>query len=163
MDIEKDWNQIKRVLQDGIKSSGYYAIASTNPDGSPHVTPIASLILYEPGHGVYADKYSTTLSRNIARNSRVCVMAVNSGRGFWLKSLIWGKFQKHPGIRLTGTAGKKRLGTEKEIQNWLKRVKVFRRFKGYDLLWRHMKHVRDIHFDGVIVLSAGKMSEELEG
>jgi len=38
----------------------------------------------------------------------------------------------------------------------------FRRFKGYDLLWRHMKYVRDIHFDDIALLSAGKMSAGLD-
>ena len=160
MDIEKEWDQIKRIFRDGAKSSMYFAIASTNPDGSPHVTPIGSLILYGPGYGVYADEYPAILSRNIAHNPRVCVLAVNSGKGFWLKSLIRGKFSRHPGLRLTGIAGKKRPGTQQEIQNWLNRVKVFRRFKGYDLLWRHMKYVRDIHFDGVELLSLGKMGAE---
>jgi pyridoxamine 5'-phosphate oxidase-like protein len=161
MDVQKDWTLIKSLFRDGVKSSGFFAIASTNPDGSPHVSPIGSLILYEPGHGVYADEFPAILSRNIAHNPRVCVMSVNSGKGFWLKSLIRGKFHNHPGIRLTGTAGKKRLGTEKEIHNWLKRVSVFRKFKGYDLLWRHMKYVRDIHFDDIALLSAGKMSAGL--
>jgi hypothetical protein len=163
MDIVKDWQQIKKIFNDGFKTSGHYAIASTNPDGSPHVTPIGSLILYDPGHGVYADEYPIILSRNIKHNSRVCVMAVNSGSGFWFKSLIKGKFHKHPGIRLTGIAGNKRLGTEREINNWLKRVKIFSRFKGYNKLWLNMKYVRDIHFDGAMLLSAGKMSEELHG
>lgn len=162
MDIDKDWHQIKALFKDSFKSSGYFAISSTNPDGSPHVTPIGSLLLHKPGHGFFADEYPALLSRNIAHNPRVCVMAVNGGRGFWLKSLIRGRFHKHPGIRLTGFAGKKRLGTEKEIQAWLKRVRIFRRFKGYDLLWRHMKHVRDIHFDGVKLISAGQMSRGLE-
>ena len=43
-------------------------------------------------------------------------MVVNSAKGFWLKSLIMGKFYKHPGIRLTGTAGEKRLGLDKTIR-----------------------------------------------
>ncbi|NNG02046.1 MAG: pyridoxamine 5'-phosphate oxidase family protein [Desulfobacteraceae bacterium] len=161
MEIEKDWNLIKRLFDEGIKSSRFYAIASTNPDGSPHICPIGSLILYGPGHGVYADEFPVQLSRNIAGNPRVCVMAVNNGQVFWLKSLIQGKFSKYPGIRLFGVAGEKRPGTDREIDNWMKRVKVFRRFKGYDLLWRHIKHVRDIRFDGVRVISAGKMSRGL--
>jgi len=75
--------------------------------------------------------------------------------------LIKGKFLKHPGIRLMGTAGKKRKGTDQEIQNWLRIVKPFRFFKGYDLLWRDMKYVRDIYFDEAMPLSAGEMSAEL--
>ena len=84
MDVQKDWTLIKSLFRDGVKSSGFFAIASSNPDGSPHVSPIGSLILYEPGHGVYADEFPAILSRNIAHNPRVCVMSVNSGKGFWL-------------------------------------------------------------------------------
>ncbi len=65
MDIEKDWGLIKSICRDGMKSSSYFAIASTNPDGSPHVTPIGSLLLYEQGHGVYADEYPAALSQKI--------------------------------------------------------------------------------------------------
>ena len=162
MDIEKDWHLIKSICKDGIKTSSHFAIASTNPDGSPHVTPIGSLLLYEPGHGVYADEYPTTLSRNMARNPRICILVVNSGMGFWFKSLIRGRFHKHPGIRLMGTAGKKRLGSDQEIQNWLRIVKPFRYFRGYNLLWRNMKYVRDIYFDGVKPLYAGQMSAGLD-
>jgi len=161
MDIENDWLLIKSIFKDGIKSSGFFAIASTNADGSPHVTPIASLLLYEPGHGVYADEYPATLSRNIAQNPRLSVLAVNSGNGFWFKSLIRGKFHKHPGLRLMGSAGKKRRGTDQEIQNWLRIVKPFRFFRGYELLWKNMKYVRDIYFDDVLPLAAGQMSQGL--
>jgi len=161
MEIEKDWSLIKSICKDGMRSSSFFAIASTNTDGSPHVTPIGSLLLYEPGHGVYADEYPANLSRNIANNPRICVLAVNSGIGFWLQSLIKGRFHKHPGIRLMGTAGKKRRGSDQEIQNWLHVVRPFRFFKGYDLLWRDMKYVRDIYFDKVIPLSAGQMSAGL--
>ncbi len=161
MDIEKDWGLIKSICKDGLRSSRYFAIASTNSDGSPHVTPIGSLLLYEPGHGVYADEYPAALSRNIAKNPRLCVLAVNSGAGFWFKSLFNGRFHKHPGIRLMGTAGKKRRGSDQEIGNWLRIVSPFRFFKGYDLLWRDMKYVRDIYFDDVRPLAVGQMTAGL--
>lgn len=77
-------------------------------------------------------------------------------------SLLKGRFTQPPGLRLYGTVGEKRPGTEEEIGNWLKRVKIFRRLKGYDLLWRNMKYVRDIRFDQVRVLSMGKMSKEIK-
>ncbi len=48
MDIQKDWPQIKRIFYTGFKTSGYFTVASTGPDGSPHLTPIGSLILYGP-------------------------------------------------------------------------------------------------------------------
>jgi len=161
MDIHNDWNRIKRIFNDGAKSNFYFSVASTNTDGSPHVTPIGSLMLYEPGRGVYLDELPVRLSRNIGHNPRVCVMAVNGGTGFWFSSLIRGRFNRHVGLRLTGTAGGRRPGTQAEIDRWLRRVSLFRWTKGYDRLWRGMKMVRDITFDGVMPVTGGRMSAGL--
>ena len=162
MDVIQDWQLVRRIFYDGMRTGGYCAVASTNPDNTAHVTPIGSLILYEPGHGVYADEFPVQLSRNIARNPRVSVMSVNFSKGFWFKSLLMGKFSKPPAIRLYGTAGNRRPGTDREINNWLKRVRMFRRLKGYALLWRDMRHFRDIYFDRAKVVATGEMSREAE-
>ena len=56
--------------------------------------------------------------RNHAKNPGVCILAVNSNPTFWQKSLIAGKFETPPAVRLMGIVGKKRAGTEKEIAMW---------------------------------------------
>lgn len=158
MDIITDWEEIRKIFNTAGKTSKYFSIATTASDGTPHISPIGSLFLDKPCRGIFVDEYPMIMARNLDKNPRVCVMAVNTGFGFWLKSLFKGKFSSMPAIRLTGIAGKRRAGTKEEIGQWLHRVKHFRKFKGYELLWKHMKHVREINFDSAIPISVGQMS-----
>jgi len=48
---ERDWSLIRRVHREAFRSSLHFAIASADPEGRPHVTPIGSLLLGPP-HGV---------------------------------------------------------------------------------------------------------------
>ena len=115
MRIDGQWKEIKELFRQSFKSSFHYAIATVNGDGEPHVTPIGSLILGEPGRGLYFEEFPTQLPRNLQNNKRVCVLAVNSSRWFWIKSLVGGKFAGPPAVRLYGTVGEVREATEKEI------------------------------------------------
>lgn len=103
---------------------GLYAIATVNEDGEPHVTPIASLILGKPGHGLYFEEFTRQLTHTLKRNKQVCVLAVNSSRWFWIKSLISGRFSSPPAVRLHGTAGEIREATETEIKLWKNRHQI---------------------------------------
>jgi hypothetical protein len=42
----------------------------------------------------------------------------------------------------------RRKGTDEEIAMWQNHVKMAQRTKGYDLLWKNMRTVRDIYFEG---------------
>ncbi len=75
----EQWDVIKKIFQDAFNSSFHYAIATVNIDGTPHVTPIGSLMLGEDRKGFYFEGYVSALSRNLQHNKRVCVLAVNSG------------------------------------------------------------------------------------
>jgi len=89
------------------------------------------------------------------------VMAVNSGLGFWLKSLLKGKFQRPPALRLYGEVGELRQASEKELALWQKRVKSARFTKGHKLMWRDMSMVRDITFTRVEMVKIGKMTSNI--
>ncbi|ARU58904.1 pyridoxamine 5'-phosphate oxidase-like FMN-binding protein [Oleiphilus messinensis] len=73
-------------------------------------------------------------------------MAVNSGRLFWLRSLIKGQFVTPPGIRLYGKAGPIREANSEEIQKIENRVRPTKWLRGARLLWFGVTHVRDIEF-----------------
>jgi hypothetical protein len=45
----------------------HFGVASINEDGSPHVTPIGSLVLGDEGYGVYFERYPTKLPQNLRR------------------------------------------------------------------------------------------------
>ena len=155
MQLKEDWKVIKRLFNRSFNSSFHYALATVNENGEPHVTPIGSLVLREPGHGVYFEEFTQQLSRNLQYNKEVCVLAVNSSRWFWIKSLFGGRFASPPAIRLYGTVGEVREATEIEVNLWHRRVRWTRGSKGYALMWKNMKMVRDISFSRIEPVKIG--------
>jgi len=138
MDITDDWPLVKRLFRASINSSFHCAIASVKANGEPHVTPIGSLILDRPGHGYYFERFTRQMPENFAQHPEVCVLAVNSDRWYWLKSLLGGRFRTPPGVRLMGTVGEAREATAQEIARWQRHVRAVRFTRGHALLWRDM-------------------------
>lgn len=161
MKIANHWQTIQKVFNDTRTGSVHYAIATVNDDGSPHVTPIGSLFLRDDETGFYFDKFPAHMCENLDNNPRVCVLAVKSDPNFWILSLTDGKFDTPPAVRLMGTAGKKREGTKEEIAQWQDHVKHARGTKGYDILWKNMRAVRDINFDSFEPVLCGAMTSGL--
>jgi uncharacterized protein len=161
MEIGKHWNTIRMVFKESLDSFMHYSVATVNEDGSPHVTPIASLFLREDKTGFYFDEFPIHMSRNLERNPRVCIMAVNSNPTFLQKSFLTGKYETPPAVRLMGSVGKKREATEEEIAKWQNHVKIARGTKGYDLIWKNMRTVRDIQFDSFEPVLFGEMTQDL--
>ena len=114
MEIGKYWETIQMAFQSSLGSSMHYAVATVNEDGSPHVTPIGALFLRENRTGFYFDEFPVNMSKNLERNPRVCILAVNSNPTFWQKSLLAGKFETPPAVRLLGSVGKKEKGQKKK-------------------------------------------------
>src|SRR5512138_1921882 len=100
-----DWQTIRGVFRDGFAAGFHFAVASVGEDGFPHVTPIGSVVLGEPGRAIYTESYANGLGRRLERDPRVCVMALNSSRWEWLKTLWRGEATRPFGVRLYGTAG----------------------------------------------------------
>ena len=109
------WPQVRRVCSQAFGSSLHYSMASVTEDGAPHITPIGSLLLREPGHAIYFEEFTRHMPQNFQRDNRVCVLAVNSGLWFWVKALLRGRFSSPPALRLHGTVGDPRKGTPEEI------------------------------------------------
>jgi len=161
MELVRDWSLVKQIFKEAFNTSSHFSVASVNAQGEPHVTPIGSLILGEAGKGIYFEKFTRQLPKNYQHSKRVCVMAVNSSRWFWLKSLLAGRFQRPPALRLYGAVGELRPATDKELALWQKRVHSARFTKGHKLMWREMSMVRDITFDRVEAVNIGKMTQGL--
>jgi len=161
MDLYDNWNEVKTLFRDSFKSSFHYAIATVSENGDPHVTPIGSLILGRPGKGFYFEKFTQHLPRNIGNNDRVCVLAVNSSRWFWVKSLFGGRFSMPPAVRLHGVAKELRPATQHEVALWQKRVNAARFTQGHELMWREMSMVREIEFDRIDPVRIGRMTQGL--
>lgn len=161
MDIQQHWNTIRKVVNQALESNRFCAVATVNPDGSPRVSPIGSLFLDDAGKAFYFEEYPKNMRQNLDQDQRVCVLAVTGGFWYWLKALFRGRFDTPPGVRLMGRAGAKRMATEEELKQWQERIRPFRRFKGYKLLWKDMRYVREITFDAFEPLRLGPMSRGL--
>ena len=155
------WNLIRPVFDNAFKSCMHISMATVNEDGSPHITPIGSLILREDTTGYFFDQYCTRTRENIARNPRACFLAVNADRPFWVKSLLIGKFSAAPAVRLMGTVKELREATSDEIAAWQNRIAFARLTKGYEIMWSRMHSVRDVQFDSFEPMSSGKMTSGL--
>jgi len=161
MNVIENWVEVRALFRESFKSSFHYAIATVSESGEPHVTPIGSLILGQPGQGIYFEKFTRRMPKNIGSGSRVCVLAVNSSRWFWFRSLLNGKFGDVPAIRLHGVAQELRPATEREIALWQKRVASVRFTKGHRLMWSEMAMVRVIQFDRIEPVHLGAMTRGL--
>ncbi len=159
MDLVENWNDIKDLFRESFKSCFHFAIATVDADGAPHVTPIGSLLLTSPGRGIYFEKFTRNMPHNLSNNRQLCILAVNSHRWFWLKSIFRGKFSTLPAIRLHGIAGDLRPATAREKALWQKRIWPARFTKGYALMWKSMSMVREIEFTRVETVNIGQMTK----
>ncbi len=162
MDItESNWNRIKKIVYESMKSSMCCGLGTVGADGMPHVTPIGSLVFTDVGKGFYFEQLPVKTPENIRHNAELCFMAVNSSKLYWLKFFFTGQFSALPGIRLYGTAGKKREATEQEKYLWENKVKGFKKFKGYDVLWKDLTCGREVQFHSFDPVLCGKATEQV--
>lgn len=159
--LRKHWSEIRRVLERWQTSSLYCSIASVGEDGFPTVTPIGTVFLGPQPNGFFFDRYTSDLGRNIDVNGKICLLAVNSGKCFWLSSFITGRFASPPGVRLYGKAGPLREATPTELSQIESRIRSSKWLKGTQLLWSSFTHVRDLEFTSFRPVSYPAMMEHL--
>jgi uncharacterized protein len=159
---EKNWKNLKKIFSRAIRTTGHFSFATTGKDGIPHVAPIGSLCLTDLYKGYYFEEYVSQTAKNFKVNDHVCVMAVNGSNLAFLKALIKGKAEEPFSIRLTGRVGEKREATEREKEKFLKLVKPFRWTRGYKLIWKDLRHVRDIQFETFEPVKIGSFTSEQE-
>ncbi len=157
MDIKDHWTDIQNVF----KNAKCCFVATVNEDGSPHITPIGSLCLRDNYTGYYFEEFTQKMTRNFKHDNRVCILYIDSRRLFWLKAFFRGRVSSLPGVRLYGTVGQRRIGSEEEIAVFKKRVKRLRKRKGYKILWENMKYLRETHFDSFEPVILGSMTQHL--
>jgi hypothetical protein len=143
------------VAGDTLVTSMHCSIASTNADGSSHVTPIGSLMLGGTGAGLYFDVFNTRLAANVGRDSRVTILVVNSGRITWLRALATGELVTPPGIRLIGRVGPPRASTDEEIERFHRFVGPLRHTRGGTAMWAPLTTARDVEITRIQNLNMG--------
>jgi len=159
LNIKSDWSEIRKHFNRSFKTNFHVSIASVDKENNPTVTPIGSLFLNKDQSGFYFEKYPAKLPDHANHNKNICVLAVNSGKWFWLKSLFSGMFKTYPAIKLYGELGERREATELETKRLNRRMKATKGFKGNSYLWGSMPYVRDITFTHVEKNNLGKMTD----
>jgi hypothetical protein len=155
---QDEWALVRRTVARSIRSGLHCAIASRDPDGNPHLTPIGSVILTDVGKGFYFDIFNQELGRNLSSDSRVTILAVDSGKLMWFRSLVKGTFVRPPGVRITAEVGEPRPSTADEVSQFHRVVGPMLRTRGGQLLWSRLPRVRDLKIHTVTPLSAGRMT-----
>lgn len=156
--IQNNWKGLKKDFVRCQKSAmGLVKVASVDETGVPNITPIGSMFLGDDQTGFFCNRFPQNLNRNLKTNNRICVIAVNASKWFWMKSLFKGRFGECPGIRLYGEISRRRKITVHEKQRFEKMVRPYRFLKGYDLLWKDMQHASDIRFDEYEYFYCGEM------
>ena len=156
------WRWVRRLWARAFSSSMHYAVATVDAEGGPHVSPIGSVMLTGLGRAIYFEEFTRQLPENLSGDNRVCILAVDSGKWFWLSALARGRFPTPPAVRLRGrVVGPRRPATEDERRRWQRRVRRLRWSRGHRLLWRRMGWVREIEFDEALPVGIGPMTRHL--
>ena len=161
MELLTEWNKIRKHFNKSFSSNFHVSVASVDLENNPTVTPIGSMFLNDNQTGFYFEKFPSKLPKHAKSNPNICILAVNSGRFFWIKSLFKGVFYDYPGIKLYGVLGQKRRATQKEMNRLNRRMKVTNGLKGNTYLWKKMEYVREIKFIRAEKINIGKMTEKL--
>ncbi len=143
----ENWPTIRRNFRYGFATNLHVSIATVGADGQPQVTPIGSFFLNRDGFsGFYFEIFTSSIPKNAAANPKVCIMAVNSGRWYWLKSMITGRFATPPMTKIYGTIGERRAPSADEIERGNRRLGRMKSFPGGKKLFGNMAFVREVHF-----------------
>lgn len=161
LDLMKDWREIRTHFNRSFSSNFFVSVASVDEENRPTNTPVGSLFLNDNQSGFYFEKYISKLEKSSKINKNICILAVNSGKIFWLKSLFKGRFDSFPGLKLYGKLGERRKATEKEINRLNRRMKMTKGMKGNTYLWGDMQYVREVVFEEVEIVNLGKMTAKL--
>jgi hypothetical protein len=149
-------NKIKPLFAKAMFTS----VATVTEDGMPHVSPIGSVFLLNKDKGFYFEKFTKNISKNSQHTPYATLMSVNVSKWFWLKSLFKGQFKTPPAIRLLVKLGGLREGSDKEDITFKRKVSLFKRTKGYDLMWKDMSMIREFEIVDYKPVVIGKMTKE---
>jgi uncharacterized protein len=143
----ENWPIIRQNFRHGFATNLHVSIATVDAEGQPNVTPIGSFFLNRDDFsGFYFEIFTQNIPRNAGTNPKVCIMAVNSGKWYWLSSLFFGKFRTPPMTKIYGTIGERRVPTPAEIERGNRRLGRMKALPGGKKLFGNMGFVRDLHF-----------------
>lgn len=143
----ENWPTIRQNFRHSFATNLHVSIATADAEGQPNVTPIGSFFLNRDDFsGFYFEIFTQNIPRNAATNPKVCIMAVNSGKWYWLSSLFFGQFKTPPMTKIYGTIGERRAATPAEIERGNRRLGRMKTLPGGKKLFGNMDFVREVHF-----------------
>ncbi len=148
-DITKNWNTVVNLMERAKKSGKYATIATNGSDGFPNIAPVGFIFATQTGRILYFEEFATQTGKNIEADHRVVIQLVDSAPVFWAGFLFSGRFKVPPGMRLKGTAGKRRKATSEEINMLNKRLGILAKTKGAQKIWKGLEYVRDIEINEI--------------
>ena len=149
-------NKIKPLFAQSV----FCSVATVTDEGLPHVSPIGSIVILNKDKGQFFEKFTKNVPKNTNKNPYATIMCVNDGKWFWLKSLISGRFKNPPAIRLVVKMGELREGTEKEGRIFKNKVKLFKKTKGYQMMWKDMSQIREFEIIDYKPVFIGHMTRD---
>lgn len=142
-----NWPIIRRNFRESFRTNLHVSVATVDAEGQPQVTPIGSFFLNrDEFSGFFFEIFTSSIPQNASANPKVCIMAVNSGRWYWLKSLLFGRFDTPPMTKIYGTLGARRAATPAEIERGNRRLGRMKTLPGGKKLFGNMGFVRELHF-----------------
>ncbi len=153
-----DETLFKEKIRPLFARATHCAIATVNADGTPHLTPIGSVVLESPERGWFFQKFTQRIPRNAEQCDVATIMAVNDRRLFWLGSLLKGRFAQPPAMRLKVRLGALQDASEAQARRFQKRVALFRGTRGHQLLWSQMSQVRSFEIIEWLPVHIGPMT-----
>lgn len=138
----------------------FCSVATVSDAGIPHVSPIGSVVLTDETKGWFFQKFTKSIPKNTEQCEYATIMAVNDGKWFWLKSVLKGQFKKPPAMRVLVKLGQLRPATEKEAEKFQRRVGIFKRTKGYAMMWQQMAQIREFEILEYKPVFIGKMTQK---
>jgi len=149
-----DWNKVR----DFVHKRTLFCSAAVVEEQGIRMFPIGSLRVGRDGSATYFELFA----RPVEEGAPITFMAVDVGLWFWLSSLLKGRFDRPPAVRLMGRVGRKRPCSEEEARGWHRRVGLLLKTPGGKALWSKPGPIREIVFERAEPVKVGKVTHHLK-
>jgi uncharacterized protein len=160
--LKENWPQIIQLAKKAFPNCIF---ATLNDDGSPHLTPIASLVLRDDCTGFYFEGFTQHMRKNLDRDGRISVLFLDCHISHWISPLVKGSISQPIAVRLNGIAGMRRIASKLEENafkkgSWIINLARIFNLRGYQILWKPLSYVRDIKFHSFEAIDMGAMNRD---